>query len=223
MIMITSKGQLPGDFGRFDYKKTGKRSVDFFQRKKIFPSDTLEATFNSSTTLTGWRAWWWDGMGISWHIFFFKGEFWRPFSVLKLAQIENPSLKIGTKNASKSRLEGKALEFSGAKLQFRAVKLFVEMVSGWFEALLTELVSIFGIFSTHLQAILAQPPLSYKNTLVFGVWVKITYSTKRTSLEIPWVREWTWWANNCKGNIGGLSKIVHGLCILPVLYNTLWH
>ena len=63
MIMITSKGQLPGDFGRFYYKKSqAKGRCMFFNEKFFLQNDTLEATFNSLTTLTGWA----DGGGMGW-------------------------------------------------------------------------------------------------------------------------------------------------------------
>ena len=41
MIMITSKGQLPGDFGRFYYKKKQAKNVSVFQRKYLQNPTTL--------------------------------------------------------------------------------------------------------------------------------------------------------------------------------------
>ena len=80
MIMITSKGQLPGDFlVGFITKKARQNNVGGFSTENLFlQSDSLEAMFNSLTTLTGWRiVVGWDGDFLAQK--FFSGEFWRRF------------------------------------------------------------------------------------------------------------------------------------------------
>ena len=65
----------------FDYKKKQAKKRRCFSTKiSSHPHDTLEATFNSSTTLTGWADSGGDGMEISWHKKKVRSvEFWRRF------------------------------------------------------------------------------------------------------------------------------------------------